>query len=64
MIHHGEELIITFVYFIVGLIISTLLLLFDSKIDSEKDYFFLFLMNFLYPLMLPFYIIKKFFKRY
>lgn len=63
MIHHGEQIIITFMYFIIGLIVSTLLLLFDSKIDSEKNYLFLFLMNFLYPLMLPFYLFKSFFKK-
>ena len=59
MIHHGEQLVIIFIYFIIGLITSTLWLLFDSEIDAERNYLFLFLINLLYPVMIPYLLIKN-----
>ena len=59
MIHHGEQLVIIFIYFIIGLITSTLWLLFDSEIDAERNYIFLFLINLLYPIMIPYLLIKN-----
>lgn len=59
MIHHGEQLIIIFIYFIIGLIISILWLIFDSEIDAEKNYLFLFLINLLYPIMIPYILIRN-----
>ena len=59
MIHHGEQLVVIFIYFIIGLITSTLWLLFDSEIDAERNYIFLFLINLLYPIMIPYLLIKN-----
>jgi hypothetical protein len=59
MIHHGEQLVVIFIYFIIGLITSTLWLLFDSEIDAERNYIFLFLINLMYPVMIPYLLIKN-----
>jgi hypothetical protein len=59
-------LIFTFFYFILGLIISSLILYYNENIDAYNDRIFLFLTIMFYPIIIPisfFYItLMKFFE--
>jgi len=54
------NILIVFIYFITGLIFSTLWLHFDKNVEADSHFILLFLMVFLYPLLIPILLIKKF----
>ena len=60
------NLILIIIYFILGLIISSLILYYNENIDAYHDRFFLFSIILLYPVIIPllisYYILMKSFQ--